>query len=46
MTATDEELNALVEKLRDGDCCDTANCNCDTAAAAITALIEQPKETK
>ena len=36
----DEELDALVERLRDGDCCTETTCNCDISADAITTLRE------
>ena len=36
-----DDLDALVAKLRDGDCCTEMSCNCDLSADAITALRAQ-----
>lgn len=37
MTRT--EIETLIERLRDKNCCDATACNCDASADALTALL-------
>lgn len=43
---TNKELDALIDKLRDGDCCSEMSCNCDASADAITTLHAQLAEAQ
>ena len=39
-------MSDIVERLRDKNCCDTPNCNCDAAADEITALRSENEKLR